>query len=53
MIALEIPLWLLICFVVLHFLIFIHLVFSDFFAKIFYKIIKEKEKNNERNTNEH
>ena len=47
MITLEIPLWLLICFVILHFLIFIHLAFGDLFAKIFYKIIKDKEKENE------
>ena len=46
MITLEIPLWLLIVFVVLFALIVIHLCIGDLFAKIFYKKIKDEEKEN-------
>ena len=45
MITLEIPLWLLIVIAVLFCLITIHLIVGDLLAKIFYKIIQEKEKN--------
>jgi len=41
----ELPLWLVIVQSVLNVLVFIHLAFSDLFAKILYKKIKDEEKN--------
>jgi len=43
----EIPLWLFIVFISLFGLLVIHNIIGDFFAKVFYKIIKDKEKENE------
>lgn len=43
----EIPLWFVIAFVSLFGLCIIHNIIGDFFAKVFYKMIKEKENKNE------
>lgn len=47
MIILEIPIWLLISFVVLFSLMVIHLILGDLFANIVLKYIKNKTKEDE------
>ena len=53
----EMPLWLAIVLCVAFSLEFIHCLISDFLAKLIHKKydveLKEKEKHNESNTNEH
>lgn len=50
---LEIPLWIVIVYLVLLGLVTIHLCIGDLLARIFYKMLKDKEKNNESDNDEH
>ena len=50
---LEIPLWIVIVYLVLLGLVTIHLCIGDLLAQIFYKMLKDKEKNNESDNDEH
>lgn len=47
----ELPLWLIIVLLVMIFIVIIHLSISDFIAKVFYRILKDKLKDEEEKDN--